>query len=182
MEDFAAALAAFETEKEKEQAALEDNRILKGTVVDITPTHAIVHVGTKSDGMVPVAELKDHEGNLKFKPGDEIDVMIDRGEHDEGYISLSHQKAQRLRAWDDIEKAHNENTNIRAKVVERVKGGLSVDINGARAFLPGSQADVRPVRNLESLLGQEFDVRIVKLNKKRGNIVVCTKAPYSPAR
>jgi small subunit ribosomal protein S1 len=67
MEDFAAALAAFETEKEKEQAALEDNRILKGTVVDITPTHAIVHVGTKSDGMVPVAELKDHEGNLKFK-------------------------------------------------------------------------------------------------------------------
>jgi small subunit ribosomal protein S1 len=175
MEDFAAALAAFETEKEKDQAAVEDNRILKGTVVDITATHAIVHVGTKSDGMVPVAELKDHEGNLKFKPGDEIDVMIDRGEHDEGYISLSHQKAQRLRAWDDIEKAHNENSNIRAKVVERVKGGLSVDINGARAFLPGSQADVRPVRNLESLLGQEFDVRIVKLNKKRGNIVASRK-------
>ena len=110
-----------------------------------------------------------------FKPGDEIDVMREKGQTEEGYINLSHQKAQRLRAWDEIEKAYNEKKPIKAQVIERIKGGLTVDILGARAFLPGSQADLRPVRNLDGIKGQTLEVAVIKLNKKRGNIVVSRK-------
>ncbi len=172
MMDFATALETFTPEPE--QASSED-RVLKGTVLKLTPTHAVVDVGYKSEGVVPIAEVQDHEGKIKVQPGDEIDVMIEKGETEEGYIRLSHQKAERLRAWDEIEKAYNEKAPIKAVVVERIKGGVTVDIRGARAFLPGSQVDIRPIRNLESLKNQTIDVRVIKLNKKRGNIVVSRK-------
>ena len=171
-EDFASALETFTTESE--EAAREDN-VIKGTVLKITATHVVVDIGAKSEGMLPVAEVMDHGGNPRFKPGDEIDVMRDKGETEEGYINLSHQKAQRLRAWDEIEKAHNEKKPIKAVVVERIKGGLTVDILGAQAFLPGSQTDLRPVRNLDVLKGDVIEVAVIKLNKKRGNIVVSRK-------
>lgn len=171
-EDFASALETFTTESE--EAASEDN-VLKGTVLKLTATHVVVDIGAKSEGMLPLAEVLDHEGKPKFQPGDEIDVMRDKGETEEGYINLSHQKAQRLRAWDEIEKAYNEKKPIQATVVERIKGGLTVDILGAKAFLPGSQADLRPVRNLDAAKGQKLEVAIIKLNKKRGNIVVSRK-------
>jgi small subunit ribosomal protein S1 len=170
MEDFATALETFTAETE----ALGESHIHKGTVLKITPTHVVVDIGSKSEGLVPVAEVQDPEGNSKVQPGDEIDVMVQHGVTEEGYIALSYQKAQRIRVWDDIEKAYNEKTPIRGKVVERVKGGLSVDI-GARAFLPGSQVDLKPVRNLDVLKGQDIEVRVIKLNKKRGNIVVSRK-------
>jgi len=172
MEDFASALETFTTESE--EAAGEDN-VLQGTVLKLTATHVVVDIGAKSEGMLPLAEVLDHEGKPKFQPGDAIDVMREKGEAEEGYINLSHQKAQRLRAWDEIEKAYNEKRPIRAVVVERIKGGLTVDIMGARAFLPGSQADLRPVRNLDASKGQSLEVAIIKLNKKRGNIVVSRK-------
>jgi small subunit ribosomal protein S1 len=171
-DDFAAALETFTTESE--EAVSEDN-VLKGTVLKLTATHVVVDIGAKSEGMLPLAEVLDHEGKPRFQPGDEIDVMRDKGPAEEGYINLSHQKAQRLRAWDEIEKAYNEKRPIQAVVVERIKGGLTVDIMGARAFLPGSQADLRPVRNLDAAKGQVLDVAIIKLNKKRGNIVVSRK-------
>ena len=171
-EDFAQALENFTTESE--ESAGDDN-VIKGTVLKLTGTHVVVDIGAKSEGMLPLSEVLDHEGNAKFKPGDEIDVMRDKGETEEGYINLSHQKAQRLRAWDEIEKAYNEKRPIEAHVVERIKGGLTVDILGARAFLPGSQADLRPVRNLDVLKGQPLEVAVIKLNKKRGNIVVSRK-------
>jgi len=171
-EDFAAALENFTTESE--EAVSEDN-VLKGTVLKLTPTHVVVDIGAKSEGMLPLAEVLDHEGKPTVQPGDEIDVMREKGETEEGYINLSHQKAQKLRAWDEIEKAHNEKKPIHAKVIERIKGGLTVDILGARAFLPGSQADLRPVRNLDALKGQKLEVAVIKLNKKRGNIVVSRK-------
>jgi small subunit ribosomal protein S1 len=171
-DDFAAALENFTTETEE---AVSEDHVLKGTVLKVTPTHVVVDIGAKSEGMLPLAEVLDVTGKPRFQPGDEIDVMRDKGETEEGYINLSHQKAQRLRAWDEIEHAHNEKKPIQAHVVERIKGGLTVDILGARAFLPGSQADLRPVRNLDGLKGQSFDVAIVKLNKKRGNIVVSRK-------
>jgi small subunit ribosomal protein S1 len=171
-DDFASALESFTTETE--EAAGEDH-VLKGTVLKLTSTHVVVDIGAKSEGMVPIAEVLDHEGKPKFQPGDEIDVIRDKGETEEGYINLSFLKAQKLRAWDEIEKAYNENHPIHATVVERTKGGVTVDILGARAFLPGSQIDLRPVRNLEALKGQTFDVAIVKLNKKRGNIVASRK-------
>jgi small subunit ribosomal protein S1 len=173
VDDFAAALESFEAEQREEQDAEE--RIVKGTIVSITDKYALVDVGFKSEGVVPVSELQDHTGNVKFKPGDEIDVMISKGETEEGYTKLSHEKAQRLRAWDEIEAAYNEKKPIKAIAIDRIKGGLTVDILGARAFLPGSQVDLRPVRNLDALKGQEIEVRIIKLNKKRGNIVVSRK-------
>ncbi|MGA9039184.1 MAG: 30S ribosomal protein S1 [Terriglobales bacterium] len=171
-EDFASALENFTTESE--EAASDDN-VIKGTVLKLTATHVVVDIGAKSEGMLPLSEVLDHEGKPRFKPGDEIDVMRDKGQTEEGYINLSHQKAQRLRAWDEIEKAHNEKRPIKAIVIERIKGGLTVDIMGARAFLPGSQMDLRPVRNLDNVKGQEIEVAIIKLNKKRGNIVVSRK-------
>ena len=171
-DDFAAALENFTTETEE---AVDDDNILKGTVLKVTATHVVVDIGAKSEGMLPLSEVLDHEGNSKVKPGDEIDVMREKGMSEEGYINLSHQKAQKLRAWDEIEKAYHEKKSISARVIERIKGGLTVDIFGAKAFLPGSQADLRQVHNLDALKGQMLDVAIVKLNKKRGNIVVSRK-------
>ena len=172
MEDFATALETFTPETE---TVTSEDRVIKGTVVKVTDQYVMVDVGMKSEGVVPIAEVRDHEGNVTVQPGQDIDVMIEKGETEEGYIHLSHQKAQRLRAWDEIEAAYNEKRPIRARVIDRIKGGLTVDILGARAFLPGSQVDVRPVRNLDGMKGQEFDVRVIKLNKKRGNIVASRK-------
>jgi small subunit ribosomal protein S1 len=172
-EDFATALESFE--QEQAELAANEDRVLKGTVVGVNQNYLVVDIGLKSEGVVPLAEVQDHEGNLKFNPGDSIDVMIEKGHTEEGYINLSHQKAQRLHAWDEIEKAYNDKTSVKARVIDRIKGGVTVDISGARAFLPGSQVDVRPVRNLDALKGQEIEVRIIKLNKKRGNIVASRK-------
>jgi len=171
-EDFAAALETFTTETEE---AVSDDSVIKGTVLKLTPTHVVVDIGAKSEGMLPLSEVLDHAGNPKVKPGDEIDVMRDKGEAEEGYISLSHQKAQRIHAWEEIDKAHREKKPIKGVVIERIKGGLTVDIMGAHAFLPGSQVDLRPIRNLDGMKGQTLEVAIIKLNKKRGNIVVSRK-------
>ena len=172
VEDFASALESFTTEAE--EAAGEDH-VIHGTVLKVSGTYVFVDIGAKSEGALAIAEVLDHEGKPKFQAGDAIDVMREKGMTEEGYLNLSFQKAQRLRAWDDIEKAYSENQSIKATVVERTKGGVTVDIMGARAFMPGSQLDLRPVRNLDAYKGQSFDVAIVKLNKKRGNIVVSRK-------
>src|SRR6516165_9379298 len=171
-DDFASALESFTTEGEETEG---DDHVIKGQVLKLTPTHVMVDIGAKSEGMLPLAEILDHEGKPRFQPGDEIDVMREQGETEEGYVNLSHLKAQRLRAWDAIEKAYTQQEPIFAVAVERIKGGLTVDIMGVRAFLPGSQADLRPTRNLDSLKGQTLSVAIIKLNKKRGNVVVSRK-------
>ncbi len=172
-EDFATALESFE--QEQAELAANEDRVLKGTVVSINSNYLVVDIGLKSEGVVPLEEARDHDGNVKFQPGDAIDVMVEKGHTEEGYVNLSYQKAQRLHAWDEIEKAHNDKASVKARVIDRIKGGLTVDILGARAFLPGSQVDVRPVRNLDALKGQELEVRVIKVNKKRGNIVVSRK-------
>src|SRR5581483_10882159 len=174
--DFAAALESFEAEQSAAEAAApaEDN-VQKGTVVKLTDKYVVVDIGSKSEGMVPIAQVIGRDGQPKFQPGDSIDVVRDRGETEEGYVLLSHEKAQRVRVWDDIEKAYNDKALIKGYVVDRVKGGLSVDVGGVRAFLPGSQVDLKPVRNLDAFKGQEIEVRVIKLNKKRGNIVVSRK-------
>jgi small subunit ribosomal protein S1 len=172
-EDFATALESFE--QEQAELAANEDRVLKGTVVSINSNYLVVDIGLKSEGVVSLEEAKDHDGNVKFQPGDSIDVMVEKGHTEEGYVNLSYQKAQRLHVWDEIEKAHNDKASVKARVIDRIKGGLTVDILGARAFLPGSQVDVRPVRNLDALKGQELEVRVIKVNKKRGNIVVSRK-------
>jgi small subunit ribosomal protein S1 len=175
MEDFATALETFEQEQAQTEAALNEEQIVTGTVLKVTPQYVLLDIGYKSEGVVPVAEFQDQDGNVTVQRGDEIAVMREPGSTEEGYINLSHQKAQRLRSWDEIEKAFNEKAPVSARVIDRIKGGLTVDILGARAFLPGSQVDLRPVRNLEGYKGQEIEVRIIKLNKKRGNIVASRK-------
>jgi small subunit ribosomal protein S1 len=171
-DDFASALESFTTESEELEG---DDHVLKGTVIKLTSTHVVVDIGAKSEGMVPIAEVLDHDGKPKIQAGDEIHVVREKGQTEEGYIKLSFQKAQKLRAWDEIERAYTDNQPIKATVMERTKGGVTVDILGANAFLPGSQIDLRPVRNLDAMKGQTFDVAIVKLNKKRGNVVVSRK-------
>jgi small subunit ribosomal protein S1 len=174
-EDFSAALAAFERELAAEAAAVEafGDKIVSGTVIKQTEKHLVVDVGLKSEGLVPLEQVLDHTGAVKFQPGDAIDVVIEREEPEGGYL-VSFERAQRLRVWDVIEKAASDKTPVTGTVVSRVKGGLTVDI-GMKAFLPGSQLEIRPVRNLDGYLGQQIEVRVIKLNKKRGNVVVSRK-------
>jgi small subunit ribosomal protein S1 len=175
MEDFAAALESFDREQAAEAAAqaFDDSAIVTGTVIKLTDKHVVVDVGMKSEGLIPIEQVVDHTGQPKLKPGDSVDVVIEREEPEGGYL-LGYEKAQRLRVWDTVEKAHNEKTAITGTVVGRVKGGLTVDI-GIKAFLPGSQLELRPVRNLDAWIGQPIQVRVIKLNKKRGNVVVSRK-------
>jgi len=175
MEDFAAALESFDREQAAEAAAqaFDDSAIVAGTVIKLTDKHVVVDVGMKSEGLIPLEQVVDHTGVPKLEPGQTVEVVIEREEPEGGYL-LSYEKAQRLRVWDTIEKAHNEKTPITGTVVGRVKGGLTVDI-GIKAFLPGSQLELRPVRNLDAYIGQPIQVRVIKLNKKRGNVVVSRK-------
>ena len=174
MEDFAAALESFDREQAAEAAALAfDDNIVTGTVIKLTDKHVVVDVGLKSEGLIPLEQVLDHTGQPKLKAGDTVEVVVEREEQEGGYL-LSFEKAQRRRIWDVVEKAAAEKIAVTGIVLGRVKGGLTVDI-GIKAFLPGSQLEVRPVRNLDAYLGQQIEVRVIKLNKKRGNVVVSRK-------
>jgi small subunit ribosomal protein S1 len=151
-----------------------EGEVLLGTVLKITAKDVIVDVGYKSEGLVPIEQFLSPQGELTIQPGEVVDVMIDHGEPQEGYVLLSHAKAARIRVWDNLEKAFNDGSVILGRVQGRVKGGLSVDV-GIRAFMPGSQADPRPVHNLDSFIGQDVPVKVVKVNRRRGNVVVSRK-------
>jgi small subunit ribosomal protein S1 len=150
------------------------DEVVQGTVLGITAKDVIVDFGYKSEGIVPIEQFQSPTGEVTVKRGDVVDVMIDRSEQVEGYQLLSHTKAARLRIWDDLEKASNDQLILSGRVLGRVKGGLAVDV-GVKAFMPGSQADPRPVHNLDSLIGQDIPVKIIKLNRRRGNVVVSRK-------
>jgi small subunit ribosomal protein S1 len=153
-----------------------EGEVLTGQVLSITDKDVIVDVGYKMEGAVPLAQLRSADGQVTVKRGDTIPVTIERhAHHPEGYLVLSFDKANRLRVWDVLEEAHRDNLVVSGRVVSRTKGGLNVDV-GAMAFMPGSQVDVRPVHNLDSWVGQDIPVRILKLNRRRGNIVVSRKA------
>ena len=172
--DFGALLESFEHEQAAQEAAQAvDGNVVTGTVIKLTDKHVVVDVGLKSEGLIPLEQVLDHNGQSKLQPGQTVEVVVEREEAEGGYL-LSYDKALRHRIWDTIEKAANEKTPVSGLVVSRVKGGLTVDI-GIKAFLPGSQVEIRPVRNLESYIGQTIDVRVIKLNKKRGNVVVSRK-------
>jgi small subunit ribosomal protein S1 len=152
-----------------------EGELLQGRVVKRHEEDVIVDFGYKSEGLVPIEQFTQPDGTVQVQVGDLIDVMVDRqGEQPEGYILLSHQKASRLRSWDNLEKAHRDGLVVSGRVTGRIKGGLSVDV-GVPAFMPGSQIDVRPIHNLDSFLEQDIPVKIVKLNRRRGNVVVSRK-------
>lgn len=170
-EDFGHLLDQFE----QEQSALQEGEVVRGTVVGVTERGVLIDFGYKSEGIVNPSEFMEN-GELTVKRGDEVDVMVKAMETSEGYPVLSRADAVRLRAWDDVEKAFNEGVPIKGRVMDRIKGGLRVDIDGIQAFLPGSQVDTRPVRNLDSLRGKEIEAKIIKLNRKRSNVVLSRKA------
>lgn len=152
-----------------------EGELLQGHVVKVTPQEVIVDFGYKLEGLVPINQVRQPDGTVPFKAGDAIDVMVDRSGHQpEGYVLLSHSKASRLRIWDTLETAMRDGTMISGIVTERTKGGLMVDI-GVPAFMPGSQIDTRPIHDLDQFVGQTVSVKVLKLNRRRGNVVVSRK-------
>ncbi|MEO5922288.1 MAG: 30S ribosomal protein S1 [Bryobacteraceae bacterium] len=156
-------------------APLADGELLKGLVVAVTAKDVIVDFGYKLEGSVPLDQFRMPDGTVTVKRGDTIDVMPDRSSPPpEGYVLLSYKNAARLRIWDTLEQAERERLLVSGRVLEVTKGGLMLDV-GVPAFMPGSQVDSRPVHNLDQFVGQDMPVRIVKVNRRRGNVVVSRK-------
>ncbi len=169
--------AEFQSILEAYDSQLKDfteGEVISGKILKVTDSHVIVDVGFKSEGVIPLSEFRKGSDAVDVKPGDRVDVLLESIET-EGSIILSREKAERMKIWDSIEKAFEDETVLTGRVIERIKGGLAVDI-GVRAFLPGSQVDMHPVRNLDSFRGEEIEVRVIKVNKRRGNIVLSRKA------
>jgi small subunit ribosomal protein S1 len=167
-EDFAALLA-----ESFGQDSVKEGEILRGTVIAVGKDYAIVDVGYKSEGQVPLEEFRQADGTIGVQPGDVVDVLLESRENDAGMCVLSKEKADRFKVWDEISAACERDELIEGVITARVKGGLSVTIRGGvKAFLPGSQVDLRPVRNLDAFLNQSFKFKVIKFNKKRGNIVL----------
>lgn len=144
--------------------------VVSGKIVQITPDMIMVDVGWKTEGYIPAREMKDRQGNVTCAVGDELEVLVDRRDGD-GNLVLSRDKAARMKVWDDLKLACDENRTVKGTVIERVKGGLSVDI-GITAFLPGSQVDIRPIRDLDKYVGQTLDFNVLKYDRKRNNVVL----------
>ncbi len=160
---------------EKGSATIKEGEVVRGKVLSIDEDHVQIDVGFKSEGLVPSWEFMDDDGTMLVGPGDEVDVLVEEAEDAAGRIVLSKEKADRLMVWEDISRSYKADQPVEGTVVSRVKGGLAVDI-GVKAFLPGSQVDLRPVRNLEHVVGQKLKFKIIKFNKRRGNIVLSRRA------
>ncbi len=157
--------------KDRGGEPVKEGEIVKGTVIQVTKDYAVVDIGYKSEGQVPISEFLNAKGEVSIKAGDPVEVLLESRENDTGMVVLSKEKADKMRIWDDISAACERDELIEGTIVGRVKGGLSVDI-GVKAFLPGSQVDIRPVRNLDKFIGERHKFKVIKFNKKRGNIVL----------
>jgi len=150
---------------------IREQSVVKGRVIGIDSDRVTVDIKYKAEGVIPTREFTTPEGEVTIAVGDEVDVYLDTVEETDGLLMLSKEKADLMKAWEEISKAVEADEVVSGKIIARVKGGLSVDI-GVKAFLPGSQVDLRPVKNLDKLIGESFDFKIIKFNKKRGNIVL----------
>ena len=155
--------------------ALKEGEVAAGTILSIDDDYVQVDIGFKSEGLVAAWEFMEEDGSMTIAVGDKVEVLIETVEGDDGRIVLSKEKAERLKIWDQISDAYEGDRSVEGTIISRVKGGLSVDI-GVKAFLPGSQVDLRPVRNLENLIGERAEFKIIKFNKRRGNIVLSRRA------
>src|SRR4051812_27323749 len=161
---------------DRKMSNFAEGDIVRGRVLKVTPSEVIVDIGYKSEGMLPVTEVTGYNGQVRVKVGEEIDVYLERLEDSSGHVILSREKAERMLVWDRIEAAYKADEPLSGRVVDRVKGGLSVDVGGVKAFLPGSLIDTKPVKNLDSLRGHEYKFKIVSFDKKRNNIVLSRRA------
>ena len=169
--------AEFNMEEMYEQSLrqIQEGELITGEIIKIDEEYVLVDVGYKSEGIIPIREFKDADGNLTAKAGDKVEVVLERKENDEGVVTLSMERAKKIKVWDQIRDIQNSDGTIQGKVIHRVKGGLSIDV-GLPAFLPGSQIDLQPIRDLDSLVGKVMDLKILKYNKKRNNIIVSRRA------
>jgi small subunit ribosomal protein S1 len=167
--DFAAMVALYD------HSEVRDGEIVGGTVVKIEKDWALIDIGYKSEGYVPIDEFLDVDGQLTLKVGDKVQVYVEARENKEGLVELSREKAEKLKIWDEISAAAERDGVVEGIVLSRVKGGLTVDI-GVKAFLPGSQIDLRPVRGLDRYIGQKLRFKVIKFNRRRGNIVLSRRA------
>jgi small subunit ribosomal protein S1 len=154
---------------------IQEGEVIRGRIVQVSDDFVMVDIGYKSEGQISIHEFKDELGKVQAGIGDEIDVLLEFHDDDDGTIHLSKEKAAKIKVWDDISRIYSEDGMIEGKIMAKVKGGLAVDI-GVQAFLPGSQVDLRPVRNLESLIGHTFPFKVLKYNKKRRNVVLSRRA------
>ena len=159
----------------KGPSSIKEGEVSRGVVLSIDEDFVQVDIGFKSEGLVPSWEFMTEDGVMTVKVGDTVDVLVEIAEDGEGRVVLSKEKAERLQIWDEISNAYEGDQAVEGTILSRVKGGLSVDI-GVKAFLPGSQVDLRPVRNLEALIGEKTSFKIIKFNKRRGNIVLSRRA------
>ncbi|PLX44054.1 MAG: 30S ribosomal protein S1, partial [Deltaproteobacteria bacterium] len=156
---------------EESEVVTEEGKVANGTVIKLLSDHAVVDIGYKSEGLVSLSEFRDGEGSISVKEGDQVEVLVERLENEDGMVVLSKDKADKIRVWDRISQAAENDETVQGRIIARIKGGLSVDI-GVRAFLPGSQVALRPVRQLEKLIGETYEFKIIKFNRRRGNIVL----------
>ena len=168
-------MESFQELYEQSLTNIQEGEVIHGRIIQITDDFVMVDIGYKSEGQIHISEFKDEDGTVQAAVGDEVDALLEFREDDDGAIVLSKDKAAKIKVWDEISQIYNDDGVIEGKVVSKVKGGLAVDI-GIQAFLPGSQVDLRPVRNLESLIGQNFDFKVLKYNKKRRNVVLSRRA------
>ncbi len=155
--------------------SLNEGEVVKGRIVAIDSDGVVIDVGYKSEGIIPLDEFRLPSGEVSVRVGEEIDVLLERTEDMDGSIQLSYSKAERLRAWTEVEKGFREGRTIKGRVLDRIKGGLTVDV-GVRAFLPGSLADVKPLKNLDVLKGKELEFLVISMDRRRSNIVLSRKA------
>ncbi len=149
---------------------VEEGSLINGRIVKIGPEKILVDVNFKSEGQIPTEELMDKDGRVTVQEGDALDVFVTH--KGEGHILLSHKRAKRMKVLDELEKIHQEEQNVKGTITERIKGGYTVDIQGIEAFLPGSHVDLRPVPDMDALVNQEFEFRILKINRKRSNVII----------
>ncbi len=172
-DSFAAMFEATATPEIQKKETGGEGEIVSGVVIQLGRDSVVVDIGGKSEGLISKSEFLDEKGEFHIQVGDTIDVFIESRESDDGLISLSKEKADKMKVWDEISSACERDEIIEGTISQRVKGGLSVTIKGGvKAFLPGSQVDLRPIRNLDKLIGQTYEFKVIKFNKKRGNIVL----------
>ncbi|MDI6763592.1 MAG: 30S ribosomal protein S1 [Thermodesulfobacteriota bacterium] len=162
----------FQTLYEESFKEIAEGQILRGTVIEITPDHVTVDVGYKCEGQIPMEEFLKRNRKLDVKVGDRVDVLLEKKDREGGLLILSKEKADKVNVWKDVSRSCREGEMIEGEIVSKVKGGLSVDIGGIYGFLPGSQIDLKPVRNLDDLIGQRLTFKVIKFNRKRNNIVL----------
>jgi len=149
----------------------EEGEVVTGKIISVDKEHVLVDIGYKSEGQIRISEFIDEDGNLNANVGDSVDVMVEWWDDEEERVILSKEKAAKVKVWEEIKKSYDDDATVEGVILNRVKGGFSVDI-GVQAFLPGSQADLRPIRNLDEMVGETFDFKILKYNRKRSNIVL----------